>query len=53
MINGMRKARIPDMTLPKYEITRISEGSDFDPLDGIDDMNILMLKRLKKLLRNR
>lgn len=41
MINGMRKARIPDMTLPKYEITRISEGSDFDPLDGIDDIDIL------------
>lgn len=39
MINGMRRGRIPDMTLPKYEITRVSEGNDFDPLDGIDDLD--------------
>jgi len=36
---GGRKARIPDMMLPKYSIERISEGSNFDPLDGLDDLD--------------
>jgi len=32
-----RKRRLPDMQLPKYSFKYISEGSNFDPLAGLDE----------------
>lgn len=39
MICG-RKRRLPDMLLPNYQFERIGEGSDFDPLAGLDSFDL-------------
>jgi DNA polymerase I len=37
-----RKRRLPEMMLERYSFERVNEGSNYDPIEGLDDIDSLL-----------